>query len=207
MYTGKGKSMSGQRVGYQRVSSLEQNPQRQLDGIVLDQTYTDRLSGKDVERPQLSEMLRFVRAEDTVVVHSLDRLARNLDDLRRLVNELTGRGVRVEFVKEQLSFTGEDNAMAQLLLSVMGAFAEFERSLIRERQREGVALAKARGAYRGRKRILSEDRIAELRQRAAAGEAKATLAREFGVSRETVYQYLRAQSNTVELAAPDAVSE
>ncbi len=207
MYTGKGKSMSGQRVGYQRVSSLEQNPQRQLDGIVLDQTYTDRLSGKNIDRPQLSEMLRFVRAEDTVVVHSLDRLARNLDDLRRLINELTGRGVRVEFLKEQLTFTGEDNAMAQLLLSVMGAFAEFERSLIRERQREGVALAKARGAYRGRKRILSEDRIAELRQRAAAGEPKATLAREFGVSRETVYQYLRAQSSTVELAAPDAASE
>ena len=98
----------------------------------------------------------------------------------------------MEFLKEQLTFTGEDNAMAQLLLSVMGAFAEFERSLIRERQREGVALAKARGAYRGRKRILSEDRIAELRQRAAAGEPKAQLAREFGISRETVYQYLRA---------------
>jgi len=133
-----------------------------------------------------------VRGGDVVIVHSLDRLARNLVDLRQLVNELTGRGVRVEFVKEQLSFTGEDNAMAQLLLSVMGAFAEFERSLIRERQREGVALAKARGAYRGRKRILSEDRIAELRQRAAAGEPKARLAREFGISRETVYQYLRA---------------
>jgi len=179
-------------VGYQRVSSLEQNPARQLDGIPLDQTFIDRLSGKDVERPQLTEMLRFVRGGDVVIVHSLDRLARNLVDLRQLVNELTGRGVRVEFVKEQLSFTGEDNAMAQLLLSVMGAFAEFERSLIRERQREGVALAKARGAYRGRKRILSEDRIAELRQRAAAGEPKAQLAREFGISRETVYQYLRA---------------
>ena len=148
------------------------NPQRQLDGIVLDQTYTDRLSGKDVDRPQLSEMLRFVRAGDTVTVHSLDRLARNLDDLRRLINELTGRGVRVEFLKEQLTFTSEDNPMAQLLLSVMGAFAEFERSLIGERQREGIALAKARGAYRGRKRILGEDRIAELRQRAGSGGAQ-----------------------------------
>ena len=184
--------MGGQRVGYQRVSSLEQNPARQLEGIPLDQTFIDRLSGKDVDRPQLNEMLRFVRAGDTVTVHSLDRLARNLVDLRRIVSDLTGRGVRVEFLKEQLTFTGEDNAMAQLLLSVMGAFAEFERSLIRERQREGVALAKVRGAYHGRKRILGEDRIAELRQRAAAGEAKATLAREFGISRETVYQYLRA---------------
>ncbi len=115
-------------------------------------------------------MLRFARAGNTVTVHSLDRLARNLVDLRRIVSDLTGRGVRVEFVKEQLSFTGEDNAMAQLLLSVMGAFAEFERSLIRERQREGVELAKARGAYRGRKRTLNNERIAELRQRAAAEE-------------------------------------
>ena len=117
-----GVGMSGQRVGYQRVSSLEQNPARQLEGIPLDQTFTDRLSGKDVDRPQLGEMLRFVRAGDTVTVHSVDRLARNLVDLRRIVSDLTGRGVRVEFVKEQLSFTGEDNAMAQLLLSVMGAF-------------------------------------------------------------------------------------
>ncbi len=128
----------------------------------------------------------FVRAGDVVVVHSLDRLARNLDDLRRIVSDLTGWGVRVEFLEEQLTFTGEDNAMAQLLLSVMGAFAEFERSLIRERQREGVALAKARGAYRGRKRSLTDERVAELRRCAAAGEAKASLAREFGISRETV---------------------
>jgi len=199
--------MSGQRVGYQRVSSLEQNPARQLEGIPLDQTFIDRLSGKDVDRPQLSEMLRFVRAGDVVVVHSLDRLARNLVDLRRIVSDLTGRGVRVEFVKEQLTFTGEDNAMAQLLLSVMGAFAEFERSLIRERQREGVALAKARGAYRGRKRTLTDEQVTDLRERVAAGEPKARLAREFGISRETVYQYLRAQRTDVEPAAADAAAD
>ncbi len=126
------------------------------------------------------------------MVHSLDRLARNLDDLRRLVQELTGRQVRVEFVKEQLAFTGEDSPMANLLLSVMGAFAEFERSLIRERQREGIALAKGRGAYRGRKKSLSSDQVDELCRRVGAGEAKAVLARELGISRETVYQYLRA---------------
>jgi len=183
--------MGGQRVGYQRVSSLEQNPARQLEGIPLDQTFIDRLSGKDVDRPQLTEMLRFVRAGDVVIVHSLDRLARNLVDLRRIVSDLTGRGVRVEFLKEQLSFTSEDNAMAQLLLSVMGSFAEFERSLIRERQREGVELAKRRGAYRGRKRTLTDEQMTALRERVAAGEPKARLAREFGISRETVYQYLR----------------
>jgi len=119
-------------------------------------------------------------------------MTRNLDDLRALLRTLTGRGVRVRFVKEQLTFTGEDTAMATLLLSVMGAFAEFERSLIRERQREGIALARQRGAYRGRARALNTEQVRQLRQRAADGIAKAALAREYGISRETVYQYLRA---------------
>jgi DNA invertase Pin-like site-specific DNA recombinase len=141
--------MPGQRVGYVRVSTADQNTQRQLDSHQLDRLYTDRLSGKDTARPQLEAMLRYLREGDTLLVHSMDRLARNLDDLRRLVRELTGRGVRVSFVKEGLTFTGEDSPMATLLLSVMGAFAEFERALIRERQREGIALAKAPGAYRG----------------------------------------------------------
>jgi len=136
-------------------------------------------------------MLNFVRHGDTVIVHSMDRLARNLDDLRSIVRKLTAKGVRVQFVKEQLTFTDGDTAMATLLLSVMGAFAEFERALIRERQREGIDLAKKRGAYRGRKRSLSEAQVSQLVQRASSGAAKAALAREFGVSRETVYQYLR----------------
>ncbi len=115
----------------------------------------------------------------------MDRLARNLDDLRRLVQKLTQRGVRIEFLKEATVFTGEDSPMANLMLSVMGAFAEFERALIRERQREGIALAKQRGAYRGRKKALSDEQAATLRQRATAGEPKAQLAREFNISRET----------------------
>jgi DNA invertase Pin-like site-specific DNA recombinase len=184
--------MAGQRVGYIRVSSFDQNAERQLDGVKLDREFTDKASGKDVARPQLDALRRFVRDGDTVIVHSLDRLARNLDDLRRVVRDLTARGVRVEFVKEQLTFTGEDSPMANLLLSVMGAFAEFERALIRERQREGIALAKQRGAYRGRSRSLTAVQVADLKARAAAGEVKTVLAREFGVSRETVYQYLRA---------------
>jgi DNA invertase Pin-like site-specific DNA recombinase len=139
----------------------------------------------------LAALLAFVRDGDTVVVHSMDRLARNLEDLRRLVRELTVRRVRVEFVKEGLTFTGEDTPMATLLLSVMGAFAEFERALIRERQREGIALAKRRGVYRGRKKALSETQAKAVRERVRAGEAKAALAREYGISRETLYQYLR----------------
>jgi len=161
--------MSGQRVGYIRVSTLDQSTARQLDGVTLDRTFVDKASGKDVARPQLEAMIGFVRDGDTVVCHSMDRLARNLDDLRSIVRKLTAKGVEVCFVKEQLTFTGEDTAVANLLLSVMGAFAEFERSLIRERQREGIELAKARGAYRGRKRSLSDDQVAELRRRVEDG--------------------------------------
>lgn len=184
--------MNGQRVGYVRVSTFEQNAERQLDGVELDRTFTDKASGKDTKRPQLDALLTFVRAGDTVLVHSMDRLARNLDDLRHIVHALTQRGVRIEFVKECLTFTGEDSPMANLMLSVMGAFAEFERALIRERQREGIALARQRGAYRGRKPSLSDVQIADLRRRVDAGERKAQVAREFGISRETLYQYLRS---------------
>ena len=185
--------MQGQRLGYVRVSSVDQNPERQLDGLALDHVFTDRASGKDTQRPQLATLLQFARTGDTVVVHSMDRLARNLDDLRRLTNDLTRRGVRVEFLKEGLTFTGDETPMAQLLLSVMGAFAEFERELLRERQREGIALAKQRGVYRGRKPRLTAAQISLLRHRAAAGEPKAQLARELGISRETLYHYLRSQ--------------
>lgn len=182
---------TGQRIGYVRVSSIDQNPERQLEGVAIDQTFLDKKSGKDVDREQLEAMMRFVRLGDTVVVHSMDRLARNLIDLRRIVESLTGKGVRIEFVKENLSFTGEDSPMANLMLSVMGAFAEFERALIKERQREGIALAKQRGAYRGRKRVLSDADVTAVRARIAAGEQKAQIARDLGISRETLYQYLR----------------
>lgn len=180
------------RVGYVRVSSVDQRTDRQLAGIETERIFTDQASGKDVARPQLDELIRFVRAGDTVVVHSLDRLARNLDDLRRIVRTLTGKGVRVEFATEGLTFSGEDSPMANLLLSVIGAFAEFERALIRERQAEGIAKAKERGVYRGRARKLTDCQVHDLADRAAAGEAKALLAKEFGISRETVYAYLRA---------------
>ncbi|KFF76283.1 transposon Tn21 resolvase [Serratia marcescens] len=183
--------MKGQRIGYIRVSSFDQNSERQLDQTQLDKVFVDKASGKDIQRPELDSLLSFVRDGDTVVVHSMDRLACNLDDLRRLIQKLTHKGVRIEFVKECLTFTGEDSPMANLMLSVMGAFAEFERSLIHERQREGIALARQRGAYRGRKKSLSSEQQIEVRRRAMDGEKKAQLAREFGISRETLYQYLK----------------
>jgi DNA invertase Pin-like site-specific DNA recombinase len=158
----------------------------------VDEVFEDRASGKSTaQRPALGAMLKHVRKGDVVLCHSMDRMARNLDDLRRIVLGLTNRGVRVEFTKEGLSFTGEDSALSKLLLSVMGAFAEFERSLILERQREGIAIAKRAGKYKGRKPTLTDDRATDLRKRIASGEPKAALAREFKISRETLYQYAR----------------
>ena len=185
--------MTGQRIGYIRVSSIDQNTQRQLEDVKVDRTFTDKISGKDTNRPKLQEMIDFVREGDTVVVHSMDRLARNLDDLRRVVKTLTKKGVNVEFIHEHLTFTGEDTPMANLMLSVMGAFAEFERALIRERQLEGIAIAKQKGVYKGRKKSLSDDDVATIRQRITGGHKKAQVAREFGISRETLYTYLRGK--------------
>ena len=178
-------------IGYIRVSSFDQNPDRQLEGIPLRKKFIDHASGKDTQRPQLTALLDYVREGDTVIVHSMDRLARNLDDLRRLVTQLTTQKVSVQFIKENLIFTDEDSPLSKLLLSVMGAFAEFERALIKERQREGIALAKKRGAYQGRKTKLSAEQIRQLKTQAKKGQPKSQLARAFGISRETVYQYLK----------------
>jgi DNA invertase Pin-like site-specific DNA recombinase len=186
--------MTGQRVGYSRVSSTDQHPERQLEGIALDRVFTDKASAKDTDRPQLKALLSFVREGDTILVHSMDRRARNLEDLRKLVQTQTARGVRVEFVKEGLTFSGEDSPMAHLMLSVMGAFAKFERAILKERQREGIALARKRGAYRGCKRTLSPEQITQLKTRVDDGEKKAEIARDLGISRETLYQYLRQAS-------------
>lgn len=182
--------MKGQCIGYIRVSSADQNTDRQLDNIELDRVFTDRTSGKNTDRPALTELLRYAREGDIVIVHSIDRLARNLDDLRRLVNDLTSRGVRIQFVKEALTFSGDDSPMSRLLLSMMGAFAEFERAIIRERQREGIEKAKKKGKYKGRKRVLTPLQAEELRSLAVPGCNKSALAKRFGISRESVYRYL-----------------
>lgn len=183
--------MVGQVVAYVRVSSSEQNEARQVETLAgAVRTFVDKMSGKSADRPALAEMLAYVREGDTVRVASLDRLARNLTDLRALVETLTGKGVRVEFVKEGLTFTGEDSAMATLLLLVMGAFAEFERALIRERQAEGITIAKAKGVYKGRKPVLTPEQVQDMRARVASGVPKAKVARDMGVSRQTVYNTL-----------------
>jgi len=184
--------MSGQLIGYIRVSSVGQNTERQLDGLPLAEVFEDKVSGKDTNRPQLQAMLKHARKGDTIVCHSMDRLARNLDDLRKLVKELTGKGVKVQFVKESLTFTGDDSPISNLLLSMLGAVAEFERAIIGERQREGVQLAKARGAYKGRKQEMTQERVAEIKQRIDTGEPKTAIAKAMGISRDTLYRYMNA---------------
>jgi DNA invertase Pin-like site-specific DNA recombinase len=183
--------MSGKIIGYVRVSTFDQNPERQLEGISVDRLFTDQASGKDLKRPAFEELMAYVREGDQVIIHSMDRLARNLDHLRQVVNRLTTQGISVRFLKENLTFTGQDSPMANLMLSVMGAMAEFERSLIRERQREGVQIAKAKGLYKGRKKSLSQEQLGELQKRIAEGEKKASLARHFNITRETLYQYVK----------------
>lgn len=182
--------MTGQNVGYIRVSAVDQNPERQLAGVELDRFFTDHASGSTRKRPQLEACLKHLRQGDVLHVHSIDRLARNLSELQKIVEELTGAGVAVEFHKENLSFKGTPSPMEKLLFQVMGAFAEFERSLIRERQREGQANAKAKGKQIGRPPALSPQQETEAKKRIANGESVSALARELGVSRGTLYSLI-----------------
>lgn len=187
----EGLGMVGQIVGYGRVSSASQNEARQVEALAAcDRVFIDKASGKSTERPELAAVLGYVREGDTLRVPSMDRLARNLEDLLSLVRGLTERGVRVEFIKEGQTFTGQDSPMATLLLSLLGAVASFERSLIRERQAEGIALAKERGVYKGRAKALTTEQVNEARERVGAGVPKAVVARDLGVSRQTLYTSL-----------------
>lgn len=183
--------MHGATIGYIRVSTAGQNTDRQLDGVKLDKVFEDRAGGGDARRPQLEACLEYLREGDTLVVHSGDRLARNLEDLQRLVRAVTGKGAAVRFLKEGLTFNGEDaNPMQTLMFQMLGAFAQFERALIRERQREGIALAKREGRPLGRRKTLDADRVRQLRDRVARGEPKKDVAKSMGISRQTLYRYL-----------------
>ena len=182
------------RIGYARVSTLDQNPERQLVDVQIDKLFLDKASGKDTNRPELRNMLDFIREGDTLIVHSMDRLARNLRDLQDLVASITKKGVAIQFIKEGLTFNGEDSAMSTLLLSVMGAFAEFERSLLKERQREGIAIAKAQGKYKGRKKCMNITQIVEARHMFIKRKmSKTKIAEYFGVSRDTIRKVLENQ--------------
>jgi len=173
--------------GYVRVSSVDQNTVRQLDGVKLDQVFTDKVSGGTADRPQLAELRRSLRSGDTVHVHSIDRLARSLVDLLALVEEFTKAGVTVKFHKEALTFTGADDKYQNLMLQMMGAVAQFERSMIRERQREGIVKAKEEGKYKGRS---AADGTA-IRAAIENGMSYREAAKDLGVSLSTVQRAMR----------------
>ena len=189
------KLRSELHIGYKRVSTLDQSTDRQLEGIAISFIFEDKVSGKDTERPALQRLMQdqnMSLTHDVILhIHSLDRLARNLSDLESIVKTLTSKGWTIIFHKENMTFcASKEDPMQRLMLQVFGAVAQFERSLIRERQREGIALAKVRGVYKGRKQALNEAEIQELRTKASSGMNKSTLAKEFKISRSSLYNYL-----------------
>lgn len=178
------------KVGYIRVSSVDQNTARQLDGIELDKVFEEKLSGKNIkDRPELQECLNFLRDKDVLLVHSIDRLARNQRDLQNIVGDLVSKGVSIKFVTENLEFGNKDNPMGNLMLQMMGAFAEFERTMIKSRQREGIRKAKERGQQFGRK-SLKPKLVVELKNRKEKGQSVKEIAFAMNIGASTIYKYL-----------------
>jgi len=170
-------------IGYVRVSTVDQNTERQLDGTTLDKVFTDKCSGKDTNRPQLNALLEYVREGDEVHVHDISRMARNVADLIELIKHMNTQGVTVHFHKEGLTFTGEQNAMQELMLGVLGSVYQFERSMLLERQREGIQKAKEAGKYKGRPQEIDREKVLEL---LAGGLSIRKTATELGISISTV---------------------
>lgn len=186
--------MTGKKIGYTRVSTKIQNPERQLYDIELDITFTDHASGKDTHRPKLQEMLNYIRDEDIVYVHSMDRLGRNLDDLKNIIKTITDKEAKIKFIKEGLEFTGDQSPMSNLMLSLIGSIAEFEHSFIKERQKEGIALAKKKGVYKRSK--ITDEQIQEIKNTFSKETDlhkidKKQLAKKYGIGRTTLYSYLK----------------
>lgn len=184
---------SSAKIGYVRVSTVEQNTARQLVGITLDRVFEEKVSAKNIgNRPVLMEMLGFIRDGDDLYVHSMARLARNLKDLLTLVTTISDKGVTLHFVKENLTFEAKAKATPfnKLLLDLLGSVVEFERELILERQREGIAQAKARGAYKGRKPIAPE-KIEKAKELLAQGMTRTEAAKTVGMGRTTLFLYLK----------------
>src|SRR5690554_3254433 len=189
----------GQVVGYARVSAADQNEARQLEAIgEVDRLFSEKVSGKTTDRAQLQEMLAYVREGDTIRVKSPDRLARSTTDLLGMVEQLKAKGVALEFVDNPALNT--DTPQGSFMLTILAAVAKLERATIRERQAEGIAIAKAAGKYeRGPK--LAAGQIAEARQRVAAGVPKARVARDLGCSRQTLHSALSGTGKYAELVA------
>ena len=176
--------MNGKRIGYLRVSTVLQNEERQLSGIELDKEFVEKASARSANRPVLQQMLEFIREGDEVFIHDISRLARNIQDLHSLVEEITSKGATLNFLKESLTFTSDKtDAMSELLLSLLGAVYSFERRILLERQREGIEIAKRAGKYSGRKKTINDEAILELLE---CGMSMRKTAKELGVSLSSV---------------------
>jgi DNA invertase Pin-like site-specific DNA recombinase len=187
--------MKHQVVGYIRVSSATQNSYRQLQGLKLDKEFVDICTGSIKERKNLIACIDYVREGDTLVVDSIDRLARNLRDLKEIIDSLISKGVSVRFVKENLLFTGKDDAIASLTLHMMGAFAEFERTMIRQRQREGIDLAKKAGKHLGRPPMIDNKFRKVVKGKLEVKQSIRSIAKDMGVSRATIYKVMEQLKN------------
>ena len=191
--------MTGQTVGHARVSTTDQKLDRQVAALGdVDRLFTDEYTGATRDRPGLNEMIAYAREGDVVRVQSADRLARSTVDLLGLVEQFKTKGVEVQFVNTPTLNT--DSPQGTFMLTILGAVAELERATIRERQAEGIALAKARGVYKGRTKALTPEQVEEARERVAAGVPKAVVAREAGVSRQTLYDALAGRGVYAETA-------
>jgi DNA invertase Pin-like site-specific DNA recombinase len=182
--------MTHQVVGYIRISSNSQNTARQLQGIKLDKEFVDIMSGNTTDRKGLADCIEYVRQGDQLVVDSIDRLARNLRDLQELVEKIISKGVSVKFIKENLTFNSNKDPMANLTLQMMGAFAEFERSMIKARQREGIEAARAAGRPMGRPCKTTPELVQKARKYIEKGESIKRTAYLLNVSRKTIYNIL-----------------
>lgn len=187
------------KVGYARVSTEGQNLERQLEalktaGVPSDRIFTDKVSGKNTQRPGFEEMMRYLRRGDELYVTSMDRLSRSLQDLLAVTTSLRERGVILHFMKERIDLNPDDavSPVSSFMFSMLGAVAQFERELIRERQREGIAIAQAKGVYKGRKPI-PEETIAEAKRRIEQGIPLAKVARDLNVNRSTIYKRLKSE--------------
>jgi DNA invertase Pin-like site-specific DNA recombinase len=176
---------------YLRVSTILQNTERQLVDVVCDRLYEDKLSGKDTNRPQFQLMMNNLRSGDVINVHSLDRVGRNTKDILEIVQEVKDKGCQIYFHKENLKFDGtKSDLYSDLMLTILAGFSEFERNIILERQREGIAIAKAKGVYKGRKKKLTDEQLEDMKIDFNAGLAKTEIAEKYGVTRAYVYQLM-----------------
>ena len=178
---------------YIRVSTIEQNTERQLRDVVCDRVYEEKISGKDTNRPQLQAMLSNIRSGDIINIHEMSRLARNTRDLLNLVEEITSKGATVVFHKENLTFKGNEkqDPYQRMMMTMLGAVAELERSILLERQREGIAVAKLHNKYKGGQPKLTAEQVTELTILRKQGMPIARIAKQFKITRPTVYSYVR----------------